>query len=82
MFTVKYNEFGVSELNKVKVEHICNCAEGEDEEESTDIEIVERDPSYGECSENLYLSSLIDTEEDFDRAFSRNSNQRIHGTCS
>ena len=57
MFAVKQNEPGVPELDKVNVEHIVNCAEGEKEGENLEIETVERDSSCGECGEDLCLPS-------------------------
>ena len=65
MFAVKNNKFWVPELDEVNV----NCAEGEDEEENLETEIVERHHFYGKCGENLCLSSLIDNEEDSDKGF-------------
>ena len=47
----------------------CKVNNGEDEEVSSEIEMVESDPPCGESSKNLYLSSLINTEEDFDKSF-------------
>ena len=60
MFAVKHNEFGVSEVNKVDVEHIVNRAESEEEKENLEIE---RDLSCVGCGENLCLSSSADKEE-------------------
>merc|ERR1711895_397397 len=63
VFAVKHNEFGVPELDEVNVEHIVNCAEDE-EEENSEIETAENDLFCGECGENLCLSNLTDKEED------------------
>ena len=49
----------------MNVEPIVNCVEDEEEIENLEnLETVERDPSGGECGENLCLSSLTNKEED------------------
>ena len=66
---VKHNEFWAPELDELNVEDTEDCTKGEDEEKSPEIEIIDRDPSCGECGENLCLSSLIENEEDSDEGF-------------
>ena len=61
---VKHNKFWVPDLDKVNVEHIVNCAEGEKEGENLEIKTVEYDSSRGECGEDLCLLGTNLKEED------------------
>ena len=63
MFAVRNNEFEVPGLDEVNVVHIVNCAEGKEEEESSEIETVESDISCGKCGEKFCLLSFADKEE-------------------
>ena len=63
MFAVRNNEFEVPGLDEVNVVHIVNCAEGKEEEGSSEIDTVEPNISCGKCGENFCLLSLADKEE-------------------